>query len=171
MIALPMAVTTFEPPSKSKSSSFPSKNSGVNDKSASHPKIPLPIHAIAVPYVKCSRPFVSPPNVDPMLGVKSQSPRAGAGTSATRIAAPIRYFFIVSVSKVMKLTVRGSTIPFGVERGASHVPQGSVVSGVFPNKGREEEHLLSPAGVVTHSWPPERNAAPLAGSLLGRVPG
>src|SRR5437762_7506785 len=95
--AFPITETTLLLSTKSKSPLPGSKNSGVYDRSASHPKIPAPIHPIDAPYVKWSLPFVEPPNVAPRFGVNNQSAWAAAGESASTSAAITTHFFNIAV--------------------------------------------------------------------------
>src|SRR5688572_23280481 len=92
-----MKVVTLLLSNRSASSSSPSKNSGVNAKSASQPSTPAPIQPIDAPQLRCSRPLASPPKPAPTFGVNSQSARADAGASTNARAANIAHFFNMSL--------------------------------------------------------------------------
>src|SRR5688572_8519694 len=94
--AFTMKVVTLLLSNRSVSSSSPSKNSGVNAKSASQPSTPAPIQPIDAPQLRCSRPLASPPKPAPTLGVNNQSARADAGASTNARAANIAHFFNIA---------------------------------------------------------------------------
>src|SRR5215204_5507792 len=109
-----MNVLTLLVSMRSKSLSLPSKNSGVYANSASHPKIPAPIHPMEAPYPKCSFPLVLPPNVDPIDGVNSQSARADTGASTSARAANIAHFFNMSLPLLHYVSVPAASAAGGI---------------------------------------------------------